>query len=124
MQRLVTTHLCDISCDDSSLCKDIEDVDHPTWEVLATVLREIETRHGTQFDAQRLQEHRKEVGQEDDEQQGILEGCTRRNVSRIVARIDISDRDKKSRAQETDKFCQAARAVQRGLSDEILETAR
>jgi hypothetical protein len=60
------------------------------------ILSQVETRHGTQLNAQGLQKNGENVGQKHNEQQGILELCTGCNVGGIVSRVDICHRDEEA----------------------------
>lgn len=106
------TDLRNIRSNDCCFGEHIEYIDQPAWEVLTAILCQVETSHRTQLDAQRLQKDCENVGQEDDEQQGVLELRTALDAGGVVARVDIGDRDEKAWADEARKLGQTAGTVQ------------
>jgi hypothetical protein len=67
-QMLKRHYFSDISRNDGRLCKSVENIVKPWGKVSLAIFSEVHSRHGAQFDAQRLKEDGKDVGHENDEE--------------------------------------------------------
>lgn len=73
----------------SSFGHDVQEDVEPPWQEFLTCLGEIEARDTAQLDAKTLQENRKDIGHQDNEEQLELIRGTSGNICRVVSWINI-----------------------------------
>ena len=97
-------------------------------KLLPADLGQVEAGRDAELGAHRLDEHRHEVGGEDDPQEHVAVLRAARDVGGEVARVDIGDGGDKRRAEEGQQRPQAARLAAerllRGAKDALLTRER
>lgn len=83
-------YLGNVSSDNGNFSEHVEKVIEPSWQVGTTCRCQIKARDCAQLDGEALEEDGEEVAEQDDEEELEAVRRARRNVGRVVARIDYA----------------------------------
>ncbi|KAJ3484503.1 hypothetical protein NLG97_g7037 [Lecanicillium saksenae] len=86
--------------DDGHLGEAVEQVVEPARAKGAARRRQVVAGDGAELDGQALEQDGEEVAEKHDEEQAVLVRGARGDVGRVVARVDIGDRDHEARAHK------------------------
>lgn len=106
--------------------KNIKEDNHPFREMLSAILCQIQSRHSAQFDTQGLQEDGEQIGDENNEEQGVSVLSTGRNIGGIVSGVDVGNGNQKTRSHEAGKIDYTPGHIQEKRTEEkfLERTAR